>query len=179
MVCPRCIEAVEEGLRKNDMQWSSVDLGRVVLTKEPEKKQLEDFSEYINSRGFELIQENKDALVSDIKSGLIRYLEQIESGDEPGNFSDWLSKRLHKNYSYLSDRFSETTGQTIERYYIKLRTERAKELLEADIMQIGEIAHVLGYSSSQHFSAQFKNVTNLSPGKWKKTFEGRKGLVDL
>lgn len=179
MVCPRCIEAVEEGLRKNDMQWSSVELGRVMLTKAPDEKQLNDFSEYISGRGFELIQQNKNALVSDIKSALILYLEGVESGGETGNISDCLSKRLHKNYSYLSDLFSETTGQTIERYYIKLRAERAKELLQADKMQIGEIALTLGFSSSQHFSAQFKKVTGQSPGTWKKSHQSRKGLVGL
>jgi len=179
MVCPRCVEAVEDGLRRHGLEWDSVELGRVKLRREPEHDSLEDFSRYISSKGFELIQERGNALVSDIKSSLIRYLESIENGEDYGKISDWLSSSLHKNYSYLSDSFSKSSGQTIESYFIKLRVERAKELLESDELSIGEVAHRLGYSSSQHFSAQFSGTTGAAPGKWRKNPGNRKSLDSI
>src|SRR5574344_2231606 len=62
---------------------------------------------------------------------------------------------------------SEVNGISIEKYVIAQKVERIKELLVYDEMTISEISYKLHYSSVAHLSAQFKNVTGMSPSQFK------------
>lgn len=75
---------------------------------------------------------------------------------EKHNFSEPLSQELHKDYSYLSNLFSDVEGITIEKYVINPKIEKAKELLVYDELNLSDIAFGLGYSSVSHLSSQFK-----------------------
>ena len=88
--------------------------------------------------------------------------------DEKHNFSEILTKKLNKDYSYLSGLFSEVEGVTIERYIISQKIEKVKELIVYDELNFSEIAFQLGYSSVAHLSAQFKKTTGLTPSYFKK-----------
>jgi AraC-like DNA-binding protein len=83
------------------------------------------------------------------------------------NFSSLLAGKLHKDYHYLSNLFSELEGTTIEQYIIQQKIERVKELLVYNELSLSEISYKLGYSSVAHLSAQFKKVTGLTPSKFK------------
>ena len=63
--------------------------------------------------------------------------------------------------------FSETTGTTIEKYFILQRVERVKELLFYSEMSISEIALKMNYSSVAYLSTQFKSVTGMTPSQFK------------
>ena len=84
------------------------------------------------------------------------------------NLSDFLSARLPVDYAYLSQLFSSVEGITLEKYYIAQRIEKAKELIVYGEVSLTEIADQLGYSSAQYLSNQFKKVTGLTPGHFKK-----------
>jgi AraC-like DNA-binding protein len=94
----------------------------------------------------------------------------IHYSDEPpkANFSDYLSEKLHYDYHYLSNLFSEVKGTTIEHYIISHKIERAKELLIYNKLTLTQIAFKLHYSSVAHLSNQFKKVTGLTPSFFKK-----------
>src|SRR5690606_7882292 len=85
------------------------------------------------------------------------------------NWSEILSSSLHYEYNYLSSLFSSVEGITVEHYIIQQKIERAKELLLYDELTLSEIAHLLGYSSVAHLSAQFKKVTGFTPSALKKS----------
>jgi AraC-like DNA-binding protein len=55
-------------------------------------------------------------------------------------------------------------------WYTRRRIERAQERLREGGRAITEVAHELGFSSSQHFATVFKRHTGLTPGAWR---EGR------
>lgn len=57
---------------------------------------------------------------------------------------------------------------TVEKYFILRKVERAKELLLDSDLSFSEIARKLAYSSSAHFSNQFKQITGQSPTAYKK-----------
>ena len=59
--------------------------------------------------------------------------------------------------------FSQNEKSTIEHYFIRLRIEKAKELLSYNEHNISEIAYQLGYASVAHFSRQFKEKVGVSP----------------
>ena len=83
------------------------------------------------------------------------------------NLSDYISDKLHHDYNYISNLFSEIEDTTIEKYFIAQKIERVKELLVYDELTLNEIAFKLNYSSVAHLSSQFKKVTGLTPSHFK------------
>ena len=79
------------------------------------------------------------------------------------NFSDYLTKKLNYDYTYMSNLFSETEGSTIEHYILIHKIEKVKELIIYDELNFSEIARKLNYSSVSHLSHQFKKITGLTP----------------
>ena len=92
------------------------------------------------------------------------------------NFSDYLSEKIGYEYSYLSNLFSSETGQTIEHYIIAQKVEKVKEWLSYNELTLSEMAWRLSYSSTAHLSNQFKKVTGMTPGEFKKNTSTRKAL---
>src|SRR5258708_7837008 len=76
MVCNRCILVIEQELEKAGLQASQVKLGKVTLTNQPTKKQLEDFKEQISSIGFELLDSQKQQLIEQIKTLIIEKIQK-------------------------------------------------------------------------------------------------------
>jgi len=123
------------------------------------------------------LDDTKRTTIEKIKTTII---EQVHYGigDDRYNFSDLLSTKLHKDYSYLSHLFSEVEGITIEKYIINQKIEKVKELLVYNELSLSEIAFQAGYSSVAHLSAQFKKVTGLTPTHFKKLGGTRRNTLD-
>ncbi len=56
------------------------------------------------------------------------------------NFSDYISKKLHVNYTYLSKFFSKVTSITIEHFIIAHKIEKVKQLLVYNELTLSHIA---------------------------------------
>jgi AraC-like DNA-binding protein len=106
-------------------------------------------------------------LIENIKIELIKTINNGEN-DIVGNMSTYLSEKLHKDYTFLSKMFSKKEGTTIEKYYIDLKIERAKELIQMNELNFSEIGYALNYRNSSHLASQFKSVTGMSMGAYKK-----------
>jgi AraC-like DNA-binding protein len=128
--------------------------------------------------GFELIDDKKGQLIDDIKTIIIELIHYQREIDEHINFSDYISKEVGYDYSYLSNLFSIVEGTTIEKYIIHQKIEKAKELLVYDELTLSEISWQPGYSSVQHLSRQFKKTTGLTPSHFKKVKENRRKPLD-
>jgi two-component system response regulator YesN len=74
--------------------------------------------------------------------------------------------------SYFSRCFKEELGLSFIDYMIKLRMEKAKELLQAADSKTYEVAYAVGYSDYPHFSKSFKKYSGLSPNEYKKRLTG-------
>lgn len=79
-----------------------------------------------------------------------------------------LSKHFGYSYSYLSDIFHKTTGDTLMNYYTQRRLDVAAMLITENRLSVGEIAELLKYSSIYSFSRAFKNHFGKSPTEYKK-----------
>jgi AraC-like DNA-binding protein len=112
--------------------------------------------------------ENVDAiLVEKIVVIIVTMIYETRSAPSL-NFSEFLSRRLKKEYNYLSLLFSKTKGVTIEQFIILHKIERFKELIVYDELSLTEISYQLHYSNVAHLSNQFKKVTGLTPTFFKK-----------
>ena len=63
----------------------------------------------------------------------------------------------------LKELFHRYNGMGVVQCYQQLRIEEARRLLREGRLNVSEVAAALGYSSCQHFSAQFKRLLGVSP----------------
>ncbi len=177
MVCNRCILVVQQELDKLKIAASSVGLGELRLCNEPTPNQLHNLELNLADLGFEILDDNRKKLIEKMKTTIIQLVHHT-SKDEKYIFSEILSQKLNKDYSYLSGLFSDVEGITIEKYIINQKIEKVKELIIYNEMNFSEIAFRLGYSSVAHLSAQFKKVTGLTPSHFKKTGNPHRKPID-
>jgi YesN/AraC family two-component response regulator len=130
------------------------------------KEQKERLDIALKKSGLELMDNKKSILVEKIKTIIIELVhytnEQIKI-----NLSDYLSQKLHHDYTYLANLFSEVKGTTIEKFYLSHKIEKLKELLVYDELNLTEIAYKMHYSNVAHLSNQFKKMTGLTPSHFK------------
>lgn len=177
MVCDRCILVVRQELEKLDIKTHYVILGEVETTSELLAGKIQQLDKQLINRGFELLDNTKQQLIEKIKNIVIEHIH-YNNDEKQYNFSGILSKKLHKDYSYLSNLFSTVAGITIEKYIINQRIEKAKELIIYDELNLSEIAVKLGYSSLAHLSSQFKKITGLSPTHFKQVGQLKRKPLD-
>tara|TARA_R100000005_G_C5002891_1_gene210738 strand:+ start:1625 stop:2143 length:519 start_codon:yes stop_codon:yes gene_type:complete len=160
--------AIEGVLKELNIDYNKVTLGEVSLNKEITLSQQVALNKKLQALGFELLESGKSALISRIKTLIV---EQIHHKKEnlQVNFSTFLSDQLHHDYSNLSRLFSSVEGVTIEKFITRQKTERVKELLFYNEMNLSEIAFQMNYSSVAHLSAQFKKETGMTPSTFKKS----------
>ena len=163
---------VKSELENLGLHFKTVDLGEVTIEEELNAAQYKKLQSGLSKFGLELMEDKKSILIEKIKNIVV---EMIHYSDElpATNFSDYLSEKLHYDYHYLSNLFSEVKGTTIEQYIIAHKIERVKELLVYEKLTLTEIAYKLHYSSVAHLSNQFKKVTGLTPSFFKKMKDKR------
>ena len=177
MVCNRCIMVVKKELEKLGHQPLHITLGEALLNNEMTDSEKETLDQNLKSLGFEIIDDKKSRLIAQIKSSIIEIVHQ-QNGDLKSNLSDYLSHKLHHDYTYLSNLFSQVEGTTIEKYLIAQKIEKVKELLVYDELSLSEIATQMNYSSVAYLSNQFKKVTGLTPTYFKNIKENKRRPLD-
>jgi AraC family transcriptional regulator len=170
MVCDRCKRVVQEEMAKLGIGLTSIELGEVETDTEPDTGKLKEIRETLERNGFALLDDKKDALVEHIRTLIIEEVQYLK-GNKPNqmNFSDYLAMKTGYEYSYISNLFSTETGQPIEQYIIAQKVEKVKEWLSYNELSLSEMAWRLSYSSAAHLSNQFKKVTGITPGAFKKS----------
>lgn len=180
MVCPRCIMAVESVLSKYNIEYIKVILGEIHLVNPVDEEQEKKLEAELVTLGFEILSSRKSQLIEKIKNAVISMVHHQNHPEKIGRLSEQLPILLGHSYSSLSTLFSEVDGQTIEKYLILQKIEKAKELLIYEELNISEIAYKLNYSSSQHLSRQFKDITGMTPSSFKKSKHlSRRSLNDI
>lgn len=166
MVCDRCKTIVKAELKKLNIQYTSVEIGLANLKGKLVPQQRAQLSEALNKYGFGLIAEEKNPLIDKLKT-TIADLEKYSDEDLKTSFTDFISLSLGDNFISLNTLFSEIEGITIEKYIIRQKIARVKELLVYEDLTLAEIAFKMHYSSVGQLSNQFKRVTGLTPAHFK------------
>ena len=80
-----------------------------------------------------------------------------------------IAHNMYLSPVYISKIFKEETGESPINYLIKIRLEKAKDiLLNSDSGSIKNIANQVGYDDVYHFSKLFKKYYGISPLYYKK-----------
>lgn len=167
----------KEELKKLGLHYVMVDLGEVEIMENLSEDMRDALKSGLLQTGLELMDDKRSMLIEKIKNIVI---ETVHYSDEPlnTNFSDYLSKKLNHDYTYISNLFSEVQGTTIEHFVIAHKIERVKELLVYNELNLTEIANKMNYSSVAHLSNQFKKVTGLTPSHFKKLKDKRRNALE-
>ena len=169
MVCDRCILVVKQRLTALSIPFEQVELGEISLPQPPTDTMFNLLKQDLHLLGFELLDDRKASIVSQIKACVIKYIHGDDDEVMNKKLSVLLSEKIKADYNYLSSLFSSIEGITIEKYVILQRIERAKEFLAYNELSLNEIADKLYYSSVQHLSLQFKKITGLTPSQYKQS----------
>lgn len=78
-----------------------------------------------------------------------------------------IANHLYISPTYLSKIFKSERGKTFSNYVLDYRIKMAKEYLKDPQYKIYQIAGMCGFSDVAHFSKCFKQVTDLSPNKYR------------
>ncbi|KXH81025.1 helix-turn-helix domain-containing protein [Chryseobacterium kwangjuense] len=177
MVCNRCISAVEKIFREADVPICSVKLGEVETETDIPVKKMQVLEESLVATGFERIKDSTQQLIDKIKNIIIIKISELDI-DEDFLLSEFLSSKIHKDYSSLSKTFSQNENITLEQFFILHKIEKVKELLLYNEFTLTEIAGKLGYKSVQHLSSQFRNITGFTPTEFKKLKDHQRKTLD-
>ena len=97
-----------------------------------------------------------------------RAIEILEAhlGEEIG--LSQLARAVDLSPARFSVLFRAATGLPPHAWVVRRKIQRACELLLQPKMSITEIAHSLGFCSSQHFSTAFRNQIGVAPNAWRR-----------
>jgi AraC-like DNA-binding protein len=74
-----------------------------------------------------------------------------------------LARLVYLNEYKLKQGFKACCNITVHNYVVRLRMEKARELLTQSQQSIGDIAYEVGYKNSAHFTASFKKHFGFLP----------------
>ncbi|MDR2020895.1 MAG: AraC family transcriptional regulator [Treponema sp.] len=80
-----------------------------------------------------------------------------------------LTGILHINYQHLRNQFRIKTGLSPYQYFLQMKIDKAKELLQEGALSIKEISYKLSFESPYYFSRLFKRKTGIAPSQWNST----------
>jgi YesN/AraC family two-component response regulator len=162
MVCNRCKATVKAELDKIGIQYDSVKIGEVTTKSGITTNQRLQFSASMLLCGFELIDNHKNELIEKLKKS-IQDLEHYSDEDLKTSYTDYIRLSVGDNFISLNKLFAEIEGVTIEKYIIKRKIERIKEILVYEDLSLDEIAIKMHYSNAAALSRQFRRETGLTP----------------
>lgn len=179
MICNCCKVLLHEKLSARGIAIGEIKLGELTVLNANERTE-EIIKSVTEELGFEIIRGRDEILVEEIKKAVFELIHELNNVDSIVRKSDYLVEKLGMSYQHLSKTFSGHEPITLERFIILHKIEKIKELIDSDEYTLSEISYMMDYSSIQHLSSQFKQVTGLTPTEYKKSDRSmRKSLDEL
>lgn len=161
MVCERCIRVIHEELQAAGVHLKMIELGHFSIISDNRERDTALVTEVVERGGFALLHEPGQLLAEKVKQSLIKLTDTLplRIGKK---LSVYLSEQFGMEYSRISKTFSAREQLTVEKYFIRLKIEKVKELIQDNTCNFTEIAQLLDYSSINHLSRQFRSETGMS-----------------
>jgi AraC family transcriptional regulator len=161
MSCDCCIRVLHDDLERSGLTVAEINMGRVTVSYDPSVFTSKKIERRIEEIGFPVIRDKEKIIVEEMKI-VMKDMVQNTTYNAMIRNSDYLVERFGLSYPYLSALFSKHEGTTLEKFIISLKIEKVKELIEEEDLTLSEIAYMMGYSSVQYLSTQFRAVTGVS-----------------
>ena len=108
----------------------------------------------------------QDTRINTLLDYLRNHLNQPHALDELAQYSK-MSRRT------FTRQFYKATGMSVGEWLIAERLHRSQELLESTSLPIDAIAAQAGFQSATSLRQHFKQRFDVTPGEWRKTFQGK------
>lgn len=105
---------------------------------------------------------NQPALVNEMTKYMLEYYYEDIS------LEAFAKDKYFMHVSHLSRIFREETGDTFSNTLLKIRMEKARQLLDKKDISITQVAVLSGYNNTAYFVKIFKRFYNETPGDYKK-----------
>jgi len=168
MMCNCCIKTVENILRSNNVNVINIKLGYAEVIFNDKSPSIDELDIIFQKEGFGLIISREKRIVEKTKLAVVELIHQMNNVNSMVQKSEYLVEKLNMSYQHLSKLFSKHENITLEKFIIKNKIERIKELIENDEFTLSEIAYMMDYSSVQYLSGQFKKETGVTVSEYKK-----------
>ncbi|WP_025693232.1 response regulator [Paenibacillus zanthoxyli] len=137
----------------------------------------EDFSEFV----FRVISLVFDRIQAGLKNSEAFNIIRIKNYIDDHFFTDihltMFSEQYYLSKEYLSRLFKERFGYGIYEYVLKVRMDRAKEMLDDPSIKIQLVSSKVGFNDNAYFSKAFKKYTGLSPSDYRNlTLQSNKSI---
>jgi len=166
MLCDCCLKVLQLLAEKHGFEVVKGKLGEVTIEFDTEQLTFQNINEIFTTNGFEIIGDKETHLIEDIKRAVIELVHHSTYNAMVRN-SDFIVGKFGMSYQHISSVFSHHEGITLEKYIILQRIEKVKELIQLNEFSLSEIAFMMGYSSVQYLSTQFKKITGYSVTDYK------------
>src|ERR1700690_263197 len=102
MVSIRCKMLVKAELENLGLHYKTVELGEADIEESISPAQWNELNIALKKSGIELMDDKKSILIERIKNVIVELVHYSEDPLEI-NFSDYLSQKLHHDYTYLAN----------------------------------------------------------------------------
>ena len=78
-----------------------------------------------------------------------------------------LSAQVHMSPYHFARLFKQSTGTPPHRFVLGRRIDRAATLLSTGELSIGEVARLVGFQTTSHFTTVFRRLTGITPSVYR------------
>lgn len=89
-----------------------------------------------------------------------------------------LSRRCGLSACHFARKFKRSYGTSLHQHVIKLRIDRARDLLRTSQQPICQIALRCGFSDQSSFTRRFTSIAGVSPAYWRRQYESAQTSVE-
>jgi len=83
-----------------------------------------------------------------------------------------LAQSVGLSSAHFSEMFRKLMGETPHQFVLRVRVERAKEMLRSAEMRVLDIVVACGFKTQQHFARAFRQLSGASPTEYRGHFPG-------
>ncbi len=170
--CNSTVRLLQFLLEKEQIPVIRILPGKIVVPRLPPREK-DKLTALLSWYGLEPLKKKEEIILEQIRLCVYELVHEMNYVNSVVNRSDYLVEKTGYSYSYLSRLFSSMEGMTLEKYMINEKIKRVKILIEQGEFTLSEIAYMMGYSSVQYLSGQFKQLTGISVSAYKKTVNHR------
>lgn len=107
------------------------------------------------------------------KNVVVKVTEYLENNYMNNIALTDIADMVHLNANYFSEIFRKEKGIAFKEYLTQLRMERAKELLKKSNYRQSEIAAMVGYNDTKHFTKIFRKYVGITAGEYRRLMVGK------
>lgn len=162
-----CLKLLEMLFQAKGIGLVNIEQGILELEDDVWKENSIWITDVLHEAGLYIVRNPDDNIVEEIKNAIHGLI--FESGYNISMIrnSDFLVEKTGYSYQRLAKIFMQNENTTIEKYIIREKIERVKQLICGNELSLSEIAYMLGYSSVHYLSTQFKLQTGMTISEYK------------